>query len=88
MIEPKEVFINAICSLFSYGQLASKTIFTQNFGVEYLTLVLLIVSEFEQENKASKFSVYARELKTRIKKEVMQFSQNDTSPELRAYFEG
>ena len=83
------MFIKATCSLFSYGQLASKTIFAENFGVEYLTLVLLIVSEFEQlYTKIIKFSAYARELRTRIKEEVMQFCQNDTSPELKAYFEG
>jgi len=49
--EPNEVNINAICSHFSYGQLASKTIFTENFGVEYLTLILLHIAELEPQAK-------------------------------------
>ena len=86
-VEPNEVFINSICSLFSYGQLASKTIFTTNFGVEYLTLVNLIVAELADEATSSvKYAEYAKQLKVRIKDDVMQFSENDNSPELSAYF--
>ena len=50
-VKPNKVFIRAICSLFSYGQLASKTIFAENFGVEYLTLVLLELSELSKDDR-------------------------------------
>ena len=46
--EPREEFVNAICCLFSYGQLASKPVFAANLCVEYLTLALLFIGEMAQ----------------------------------------
>lgn len=87
--ELNEVYINAICSSFDYGQLASKTIFTTNFGAEYLTLVSLLIGELAEEFPSNvKYSEYAKQLKARVKVEVMQFSENITSPELSAYYQG
>lgn len=72
-LEPSKVFISAICSLYSYGQLASKTIFAENCGTEYLTLVLLKLSELEKRDRTSHYRDFARELRSRIIEEVMQF---------------
>jgi len=35
-----------------------------------------------------KYADYFKQLQTRILEEVMPFPQNDTSPELRAYYQG
>ena len=62
--------------------------FTKNFGVEYLTLILLIVSELEQRGSSKvNYAGYAKQLKERIMQDVLQFSDNHTSPELDFYFE-
>ena len=89
--EPREEFVNAICCLFSYGQLASKPVFAANLCVEYLTLALLFIGEMAQQAESRsqvKYGDYFAQLKARILEEVMPFSQNDTSPELRAYYQG
>lgn len=44
---PREEFVNAICCLFSYGQLASKPAFASNLCVEYLTLALLYIGDLQ-----------------------------------------
>mmetsp|Transcript_20366 Transcript_20366/g.27537 ORF Transcript_20366/g.27537 Transcript_20366/m.27537 type:complete len:107 (-) Transcript_20366:507-827(-) len=49
-VEPREEFVNAICCLFSYGQLASKPSFAANLCVEYLTLALLCTWELARHN--------------------------------------
>ncbi len=53
--------------------------------------MLLIVAELKETSQSKATKQYANcviNLKTRIKEEVMCFAQNDTSPELRAFYQG
>lgn len=65
------VMVSAVSS-FSYETLASKPVFADNKGTEYLSLILLLVSECDDLTQAK------LDLKSKLFDEVLQFDQNNS----------